>query len=48
MFYKQFSKISNSLNNDFIKKFDFWLATLPRHRQKNITNTNAWFKKLHG
>lgn len=37
MFYKQFSKISNSLNNDFIKKFDFWLATLPRHRQKNIT-----------
>ena len=37
MFYKQFSKITNSLDNEFIENFDFWLATMPRNRQKNIT-----------
>lgn len=37
MFYKQFSKITDSLNNEFIEKFDFWLATIPGNRQKNIT-----------
>lgn len=37
MFYKQFSKIINELNPDFVESFDFWLATLPRNNQKNIT-----------
>ncbi len=37
MFYKQFSKITNALNSDFVEEFDFWLSTLPDNRQKNIT-----------
>lgn len=37
MFYKQFSVILDKLNPEFIKEFDFWLATLPKHKQKNIT-----------
>lgn len=36
MFYKQFLKITD-LNKDFVKEFDYWLATLPRYLQKNIT-----------
>lgn len=36
MFYKQFLKIID-LNKDFVEEFDYWLATLPRHLQKNIT-----------
>lgn len=37
MFYKQFSKIIDVLNPTFVDNFDFWLATLPRNHQKNIT-----------
>ena len=37
MFYKQFSKITECLNPDFVENFDYWLATLPRMNQKNIT-----------
>lgn len=37
MFYKQFSKIINDLNPEFVEEFDYWLATLPRNNQKNIT-----------
>lgn len=37
MFYKQFSKITDALNPEFVEKFDYWLATLPRNNQKNIT-----------
>lgn len=37
MFYKQFSKITEYLNPDFVESFDYWLATLPRNNQKNIT-----------
>lgn len=36
MFYKQFLKITK-LNKDFVEKFDYWLTTLPKHLQKNIT-----------
>lgn len=36
MFYKQFLQIIN-LNKDFVEEFDYWLATLPKHLQKNIT-----------
>lgn len=36
MFYKQFLKITD-LNKDFVEEFDYWLATLPRHLQNNIT-----------
>lgn len=36
MFYKQFLKITD-LNKDFVEAFDYWLTTLPRHLQKNIT-----------
>jgi len=37
MFYKQFSIIINTLNPEFVENFDYWLATLPRNNQKNIT-----------
>lgn len=37
MFYKQFSEITDILNPDFVDSFDYWLATLPKNRQKNIT-----------
>lgn len=36
MFYKQFLKITD-LNKDFVEAFDYWLTTLPRHLQNNIT-----------
>lgn len=37
MFYKQFSAITDTLNPDFVKEFDYWLATLPQQNKKNIT-----------
>lgn len=37
MFYKQFLKIIDLLNPEFVEKFDYWLATLPKKDQKNIT-----------
>ena len=37
MFYKQFSTIIDILNPEFVENFDYWLATLPRKNQKNIT-----------
>lgn len=37
MFYKQFLTITDLLNPEFVENFDYWLATLPRSNQKNIT-----------
>lgn len=37
MFYKQFLTITDLLNPEFVENFDYWLATLPRNNQKNIT-----------
>ncbi len=37
MFYKQFSPIIDLFNPEFVEEFDYWLATLPAGRQKNIT-----------
>lgn len=37
MFYKQFSTIIDVLNPEFVENFDYWLATLPKNNQKNIT-----------
>lgn len=37
MFYKQFSTIIDILNPEFVENFDYWLATLPKNNQKNIT-----------
>ena len=37
MFYKQFLKVIDILNPEFVENFDYWLATLPRNNQKNIT-----------
>ncbi len=37
MFYKQFSRITDILNPEFVENFDYWLATLPTNNQKNIT-----------
>lgn len=38
MFYKQFSRITDVLGGEEIaERFDFWLATLPRINQKNIS-----------
>ena len=36
MFYKQFLKITEILNPDFVNDFDYWLATLPKKNQKNM------------
>ena len=37
MFYKPFSAIMEIFNPTFVKDFDYWLATLPQHKRKNIT-----------
>lgn len=37
MFYKQFLKIINVLNENFVNDFDYWLATLPDSKEDNIT-----------
>lgn len=37
MFYKQFLEITDGLNADVVKEFDFWLATLPEKEAKSIT-----------
>ena len=37
MFYKQFLKITDALNPEFVENFDFWLATLPHNNAKSIT-----------
>lgn len=39
MFYKQFSRITDLLNPEFVENFDYWLATLPSNNQKNITTS---------
>ena len=43
MFYKQFSTIIDILNPEFVENFDYWLATLPRRNQKNITEVVSIF-----
>lgn len=40
MFYNIFSKVPKELNEEYIKSFDYWLATLPVIAQKNITATS--------
>lgn len=37
MFYKQFSKITDILDEYFVKEFDFWLTTLPSREAKTIS-----------
>lgn len=37
MFYKQFSKITDLIGEEIIARFDYWLTTLPRLDQKNIS-----------
>lgn len=37
MFYKQFLKIIDILDESFVKEFDFWLATLPKRIAKTIS-----------
>lgn len=37
MFYKQFLNITDSLNPEFVEEFDYWLATLPNNKKRNIT-----------
>lgn len=37
MFYKQFSKIIDSINPEFVEDFDYWLATIPDSKQDNIS-----------
>ncbi len=37
MFYKQFLTITDTLNPNLVENFDYWLATLPKNNQKNIT-----------
>lgn len=36
MFYKQFSNITDALNEDIVTEYDYWLATLPERMKKNI------------
>lgn len=37
MFYKQFLEAKDIFNSEFVEKFDYWLTTLPKNNQKNIT-----------
>lgn len=37
MFYKQFLKITEALNPEFVENFDFWLTTLPQNNTNVIT-----------
>ncbi len=37
MFYKQFLKIIDILDESFVEEFDFWLATLPKRIAKTIS-----------
>lgn len=37
MFYRQFSKIIDVLDAQFVKEFDFWLTTLPDNEARSIT-----------
>ena len=37
MFYKQFLKIIDTLDESFVEEFDFWLATLPERLAKTIS-----------
>lgn len=37
MFYKQFSKVTEALNPEFVENFDYWLTTLPSNNKANIT-----------
>lgn len=37
VFYKMFLKITDKLNKEFVEEFDYWLATLPGNKQKNIS-----------
>lgn len=41
MFYNIFSKVPKELNDEYIKSFDYWLATLPTIAQKNITASSV-------
>lgn len=37
MFYKQFLRITDFLDENFVEEFDFWLATLPERMSKTIS-----------
>ena len=37
MFYNIFLNVPKEFNSDYIREFDYWLATLPSISQKNIT-----------
>ena len=37
MFYKQFLKITDAFNPEFVENFDFWLTTLPQKNTNIIT-----------
>lgn len=41
MFYKQFSELTNILNAEAIKEFDFWLTTLPESDATSITTSSV-------
>lgn len=47
MFYKQFLEITSSLDEQFVSRFDYWLATLPTNCTENIT-TSVVVKKTSG
>ena len=39
MFYREFLKITDILDERFVEAFDFWLTTLPEYDAKTISIT---------
>lgn len=37
MLYKQFLKITDSIGKENVEAYDYWLGTLPRAKQENIS-----------
>lgn len=37
MFYNIFSSVPKEVNSEYVAQFDYWLATLPERKTKNIT-----------
>ena len=37
MFYNIFSSVPEEVNAEYVVQFDYWLATIPERKTKNIT-----------
>lgn len=37
MFYNIFSSVPKEVNSEYVVQFDYWLATIPERKARNIT-----------